>query len=87
MLVSSNRVELEAHLTRNERATKGKADRVIVASSEEQEGNGKAKAPRATDIHTRSLPLLTWIFMTWYCAHSSIIAIMAKAHGERKTLR
>lgn len=40
MLVSSNRVELEAHLTRNEWATKGKADRVIVASSEEEEGMG-----------------------------------------------
>lgn len=57
-LVSSNRVKLEAHLTRNEHATEGEADTVIEVSSEEEEGNGKAKAPRATDIHTKALPLL-----------------------------
>lgn len=85
--VSLNRVKLEVHFTRNEPATKGKSDRVIEDSSEEEERNGKAKASRAIHIHTRVFPPFTWVFIAWYCAHSSITVIIAKAYRERKTLR
>lgn len=63
-------------------ATKGKADRVIEASSEEEGASGKAKAPRAPNIHTSK-----YSFIAWLHAHASMAAITAKAHSERKTLR
>lgn len=63
-------------------ATKGKADRVIEASSEEEGASGKAKAPKAPNIHTSK-----YSFIAWLHAHASMAAITAKAHSERKTLR
>lgn len=44
-------------------ATKRKADELIGASVEEEEGEEKVKVPRATDTCTRAVPLLTWIFI------------------------
>lgn len=68
-------------------AAKWKADAVMEDSSEEEEVNGKAKTPIATDICTRTLPLLTWTFIAWHCAHPSITVITARARGAQKTLR
>lgn len=62
--LSFNRMEPEAHVTRHQPVTKRRADRVIEVSSEKEGGNGKAKACEATDIPTRALPLLTWIFIS-----------------------
>lgn len=68
-------------------ATKGKAERAIETSSEEEEGDGKAKSPGATNIYIRALPVLTWMFLVWSCACPPITMITAKAHSEWKALR
>lgn len=67
-------------------ATKGKANSVREACREEEEGKGRAQAPRATDIHTRALPLLNWLFTAWHCAHPSIKVITTKTHSEWEAL-
>lgn len=67
-------------------ATKGKANSVHEACREEEEGKGRAQAPRATDIHTRALPLLNWQFTAWHYAHPSIKVITTKTHSEWEAL-
>lgn len=64
----------------------GKADRISKASGEEEERERKAKAPRATDIHTGVLLLLSWLFIAWCCGHDSIRVISAEVHYEWKVL-
>lgn len=61
--LSPERNKTKEHNTGGAPATKGKADRVIKASSAEEEGNGKPKSSRATNMRTRALPLLSWIFI------------------------
>jgi len=68
------------HTSRGVPAAKGRADRVIEASPEEEEGIGKTTVAKATDTHTQALPLLTWIYTTWHYTHPSIAVITAKAH-------
>lgn len=63
-------------------ATKGKADSVSEGCREEEEGTGKAQAPRATDIHTRALPLLNGLFTAWHCARPSNKVTTTKTHSE-----
>lgn len=75
------------HISWSISATKGKSDRVTKASDEEEEGNGKAKASRTSNISTIAFPFLTWIFTDWHHANPSTTVITGKAHGERKTLR